>query len=60
MKIIEQVEKAEKEIRKNPYFLSKFLPKNRLYKKSFFRGKHALYYDVLDEKKYNRNHFFQK
>ena len=48
-KIIDEVEKVKEEIKDSPYFLAQYIESLGLYKRSFFKGKFALYYQVKEE-----------
>ncbi len=49
LKITKEVNKVIQEIKRNPYFLSKYFEDIRLYRKSFFKARFYLYYDIIDE-----------
>ncbi|WP_311324691.1 type II toxin-antitoxin system RelE/ParE family toxin [Capnocytophaga sputigena] len=49
-KIISEVQKVKKEIKESPYFLAYYIEELRLYKRSFFKNKFSLYYEVNEEK----------
>lgn len=48
-KIIDAVQEEEENIRKNPYFLSRYHKSIQLYQKSFFSGKFSLFYQIIEE-----------
>jgi len=48
-KILDEVLKVEKEIARRPLFLAKFLDEIHLYRRTFFSGKFAIYFEILDE-----------
>ena len=48
-KILDEVLNVEKEIARQPLFLAKFLDEIHLYRRTFFSGKFAIYFEILDE-----------
>jgi plasmid stabilization system protein ParE len=50
MKIIIEIEKLEKQIQENPYFLSRYHKSLNLYQKLFLNNRFSVFYEVDDEK----------
>ncbi len=48
-KIIDQVDLVVKEIVKDPYFLANYITSINLYRKVFFKGKFAIYYEIVEK-----------
>ncbi len=49
LKIVNKVIELEKEITKNPFFLATYLEHIKLYRKVFFGGKFAVFYEIEDK-----------
>lgn len=50
LKIINEVDLVLSEIVSNPFFLATFSTELNLYRKNFFNGKFALYYEIKENK----------
>lgn len=50
LKIVEQVQILESSICQNPHFLAQYIEKLNLYRRVFFKGKFALYYEIGESK----------
>ncbi|MFC2719288.1 MAG: hypothetical protein ACFN40_01810 [Bacteroidota bacterium] len=58
-KILDEVLNVEKEIARQPLFLAKFLDEIHLYRRTFFSGKFAIYFEILDEENRILIHHFR-
>lgn len=58
-KILDEVINVEKEIARQPLFLAKFLDEIHLYRRTFFSGKFAIYFEILDEENRILIHHFR-
>ena len=58
-KILDEVLNVEKEIARQPIFLAKFLDEIHLYRRTFFSGKFAIYFEILDEENRILIHHFR-
>ena len=45
-KIAIETEKVQKEIEEDPYFLAKYIEKDNVYQRIFFKGRFLLYYEI--------------
>lgn len=48
-KILVEINKVEKELINQPYFLSIYYPKNNVYKKNLLNNKFSIYYRINNE-----------
>lgn len=58
-KILDEVLNVEKEIARQPLFLARFLDEIHLYRRTFFSGKFAIYFEILDEENRILIHHFR-
>lgn len=58
-KILDEVLNVEKEVVSQSLFLARFLDEIHLYRRTFFSGKFAIYFEILDEENRILIHHFR-
>lgn len=48
-KILDEVEKVEKQLKENPLFLSHYIKSLNLFQRVFFKGKFSIFYEVFEK-----------
>lgn len=48
-KILDEVEKVEKQLKENPLFLSHYVESLNLFQRIFFKGKFSIFYEVYEK-----------
>lgn len=48
-KILDEVEKVEKQLKENPLFLSHYIESLNLFQRVFFKGKFSIFYEVFEK-----------